>query len=64
MIAAALEANRAKRNWTQAQMAGALDMRPSHYSEIIHDKRSLPIKATRLAYALGVSAHILLAPLA
>lgn len=39
-----------------------IGMSQSHYSEVIHGLRDLPIKATKRAYALGVPAEALLAP--
>lgn len=62
-VPVALEARRGLYGWTQAKMAAALGLRSSHYSEIIHGARGLPLNATRLAYAIGVPAAVLLAPL-
>lgn len=46
--------------WNQNQMAKALDMQKSHYSEFLAGKRDLPIGAIKKAYSIGVPANILL----
>lgn len=61
-VADALEFRRDAYGLTQAEFAALLLLGQSHYSEVIHGKRDLPIKATRRAYAIGVPASVLLAP--
>jgi hypothetical protein len=44
------------------EMSAALDLHRSTYSEVINHKKSLSIRASKRAYALGVPAHVLLQP--
>lgn len=44
----------------QKQMAAALAMAPTHYSEVLHGKRQLTRIAMIKAYKLGIPATILL----
>lgn len=41
-------------------MAKALGIANSHYSEVIHGKRQLPVKARCMAFEIGVPAEVLL----
>ncbi len=59
-VADALEFRRDQYVLTQSAFAKILGLQKSHYSEIIHGKRSLPIKAARRAFAVGVPADVLL----
>lgn len=59
-IPGALEFRREQYEWTQAKMAMELGIQRSHYSEIIKRKRGLPLKATKMAYSIGVPANVLL----
>lgn len=59
-VADALEFRREAYGLTASEFAAVLGMRQSHYSEVVNGKTSLPIKATRRAFAIGVPASILL----
>lgn len=59
-IADALEFRRDQYGLSQADFAFVLGIQPSHYSEVINGKRSLPMTAMKAAYKIGVPAEILL----
>lgn len=59
-VAEALEFRREQYELTQTEFAGVLGLTKSHYSEVVNGKRPLPIKATKRAFAVGVSANVLL----
>jgi len=48
--------------WTDRRFAKAIGMSPSHFSEVLHGKRRLPLTAMRKAVLLGVPGHVLLQP--
>ena len=58
----ALEFRRDQYGLNQTEFAAVLGLNGSHYSEIVRGKRSLPIEATRRAFAIGVPADVLLQP--
>ena len=59
-IPSALAHRQASYGWNQNEMATALGMRPSHYSEVLAGKRRLTFGQACLAYKLGVPATVLL----
>ena len=59
-IVDALEFRRDQYGLKRTEFAAVLGMTPGHYSEVISGKRSLPINATKRAYAIGVPADVLL----
>jgi transcriptional regulator with XRE-family HTH domain len=59
-IRSALEFRREQYGWTARQMATALGIANSHYSEIIHGKRGLPYHAACKAFEIGIPAEVLL----
>lgn len=59
-VAKALRARQVIHGWNQSQMAQRLGLPRSHYSEVLSGKRRLPYEAACRAYALGVSAEVLL----
>ena len=59
-VADALEFRREAYCLTRAEFCELLGMRQNHYSEVVNGRISLPIKATRRAFALGVPAEVLL----
>ena len=59
-VADALEFRREAYCLTRAEFCELLGMRQNHYSEVVNGRISLPIKATRRAFALGVPAVVLL----
>lgn len=56
----AVEFRRDQYGYTKTQMAFELGMCLSHYSEFIHRKRPLPLKARIKAHKIGVPAEVLL----
>ena len=61
-IGNALEFRRDQYALSATEFSTILGISKSHYSEVIHGVRALPIKATKRAYAIGVPAEVLLAP--
>ncbi len=61
-IPEAIEFRRGQYGLNQTEFAAVLGLHGSHYSEIIKGKRSLPIEATKRAFAIGVPAAVLLQP--
>lgn len=59
-IPAALEFRRKEYGWNKQRMAKALGIAGSHYSEVISNKRQLPVKARCKAFEIGVPAEVLL----
>lgn len=59
-IRVALNFRAEQMGWTSAEMARHLGMQRSHYGEVLNGIRSLPLRATKKAYALGVPASVLL----
>lgn len=58
----ALEFRRDAYQLTKTEFAGILGLSLAHYGEVLSLKRTLSIKATRRAYAIGVPANVLLQP--
>ncbi len=58
----ALEFRRNQYDLTCYEFSMMLGLQKSHYSEVIHGLRDLPIKSVKRAYAIGVPADVLLAP--
>lgn len=56
----ALEFRRDQYGLTRQEFCAVIGISISHYSEVLSGKRSLPIKATKRAYYIGVPARILL----
>lgn len=61
-IADALEFRREAYGLTAREFAQVLGIAGTHYSEVVHGKRRLPIDAVRRAVAVGVPVDILLQP--
>lgn len=59
-IPAALQFRAEQMGWTSSQMAKRLGMQRSHFGEVLNGLRTLPLSATKKAFALGVPASILL----
>lgn len=59
-IADALEFRREQYGLTRQEFCAVIGIAASHYSEVLSGKRSLPIKATKRAYFIGVPARTLL----
>lgn len=57
----ALEFRREAYDLTAYEFAQVLGMTPSHYSEVVNERRRLPIKAVARAVAIGVLPEPLLA---
>ena len=58
----ALEFRRDCYDLTATEFAEILGLGASHYSEIIHGKRRLPLSALKRAHRIGVPVSVLLAP--
>lgn len=61
-LADALEFRRDQYGLSAKDFAFILGLSQSHYSEVIHGIRDLPIKSTKRAFAIGVPVDVLLAP--
>jgi transcriptional regulator with XRE-family HTH domain len=59
-IAEALEDTRKDLSWSKGDMATALGLQGSHYSEVLTGKRALPYRSACVAFAIGVPARVLL----
>lgn len=59
-ICDALEFRREQYGLTKNEWAAVLGISASHYSEFTNGKRSLPLSATKRAFAVGVPAELLL----
>lgn len=62
LLITALETERINRSWNAKQMAEAIGIAFTHYSEFVHGKRALPLKARAGAFKLGIPAALLLEP--
>jgi len=61
-VASALEFRREQYGLTEREFAFILGILPSHYNEVIHERRQLTKKLMRRAFAIGVPAAVLLQP--
>lgn len=55
-----IEFRRDQYGLNKSEFALIIGMSKSHYSDFIHGRRQLPLSAIKRAYAIGVSADILL----
>lgn len=58
----ALEFRRDQYGLSAKEFAMLINLSQSHYSEVIHGLRDLPIKSVKRAFAIGVPAEVLLSP--
>ena len=58
----ALEFRRDQYELSAKDFAMLINLSQSHYSEVIHGLRDLPIKSVKRAFAIGVPAEVLLSP--
>jgi len=61
-VVGALEFRREQYGLTCYEFAAVLGITKSHYSEIRAGKRTLPLKAVKRAFRVGVPAEVLLQP--
>ena len=61
-LADALEFRRDQYCLSAAEFSMVLGISRSHYSEVVHGVRDLPIKSVKRAFAIGVPAEVLLSP--
>ena len=62
MLPDALEFRRDQYCLSAAEFSMVLGISRSHYSEVVHGVRDLPIKSVKRAFAIGVPAEVLLSP--
>lgn len=58
----ALEFRRDQYGLSAKEFGMLINLSSSHYSEVIHGLRDLPIKSVKRAFAIGVPAEVLLSP--
>jgi antitoxin component HigA of HigAB toxin-antitoxin module len=61
-LADALEFRRDQYGLKAAEFAAILGLTPPKYSEVINEKRNMPLNARIRAFAIGVPAEVLLQP--
>lgn len=61
-VSSALEFRREQYGLSEREFAYILGLQPSHYNEIVNGRRDITKKAMRRAFAIGVSAAVLLQP--
>ena len=57
-----LEFRRGQYELSKSEFAGILGLSAAHYSEVLSEKRKLPLMASKRAFAIGVPAEVLLQP--